>query len=255
MNATAALLYTLAALGFVWMTVSWAARWPLFSIRAIRIEGDVTRSSETTIRANATPKLSGNFFSIDLERTRQAFQSVPWVRRATVMRVWPNRLLVRLEEHRAAAYWGENRLVNTYGEVFEANLGDVEDDRLPTLSGPDGSSRQVLEMVAPVQTAVRRMGAGIERLTLSDRGSWKVALDNGAELELGRGEAGEVLARLDRFVTSWPQVTERYPGPLEYADLRHHNGYAVRIEGITTGIPGGAKPGARPGSPAGANRN
>ena len=49
-------------------------------------------------------------------------------------RVWPNRIAVHLEEHHPAAFWGDDKLVNTEGEVFEANLGDVEDDNLPTLS-------------------------------------------------------------------------------------------------------------------------
>ena len=67
----------------------------------------------------------------------RAFESVPWVRHAVVRRVWPNRLAVTLEEHRAAALWqglgtttGSESLVNGHGEVFEANLGDVEDEDL-----------------------------------------------------------------------------------------------------------------------------
>ena len=56
---------------------------------------------------------------------------------------------VRLEEHRPVALWGggepgSEKLVNSFGEVFEANVGDVEDDNLPTLEGPDGSSARVL---------------------------------------------------------------------------------------------------------------
>lgn len=237
MNATAAVLYTVAALAFVWLAVSWVTRWPAFAIRAVRIDGDVARNSVTTIRANAAPKLAGNFFTIDLEVTQQAFQSVPWVRRAWVQRVWPDRLAVRLEEHRPAAYWGDHKLVNTFGEVFEANLGDVEDEDLPTLRGPEGSAAQVLKLYAPLNDLVARLDTRIDRLTLSARGSWHAELDSGAELELGRGEPDEVVARAERFIATWSQVTARYPGPLEYADLRHHNGYAVRIKGITTTVP------------------
>lgn len=237
MNVTAAVLYTVAALAFVWLAVSWVTRWPVFAIRAVRIDGDVLRNSVTTIRANAAPKLAGNFFTIDLDRTRRAFQSVPWVRQASVQRVWPDRLAVKLEEHVPAAYWGEHKLVNTFGEVFEVNLGDVEDEDLPTLRGPDGSAAQVLALYRPLSDLIARLGTRIDRLTLSARGSWHAELDNGAELELGRGERDEVLARVERFIATWNQVTASYPGPLEYADLRHHNGYAVRIKGITTTVP------------------
>ena len=237
MNVTAAVLYTVAAVAFVWLAVSWATRWPVFAIRAVRIDGDVARNSVTTIRANAAPKLAGNFFTIDLGRTQQAFQSVPWVRHASVQRVWPDRLAVKLEEHHPAAFWGENKLVNTFGEVFEANLGDVEDDNLPTLHGPEGSAAQVLQLYGPLNDLVARLDTRVQRLTLSARGSWHAELDTGAELELGRGDVPEVLARVERFIATWNQVIARYPGPLEYADLRHHDGYAVRIKGITTTVP------------------
>ncbi|PPE68548.1 cell division protein FtsQ/DivIB [Caldimonas thermodepolymerans] len=237
MNATAAVLSAAAVLAFVWMAVTWVTRWPVFAIRAVRIEGDVTRNSASTIRANAVPKLAGNFFTIDLERAQRAFESVPWVRRARVQRVWPDRLAVHLEEHRPAAYWGEDRLVNTFGEVFDANLGDVEDEDLPTLRGPEGSAAQVLALYRRLTPVIARLDTRIDTLVLSARGSWRAELDDGGRIEIGRGEPDEVLARVERFVATWYQVSARYPGPLQYADLRHHNGYAVRIKGVTTTVP------------------
>ena len=30
-------------------------------------------------------------------------------------------------------------------------------------------------------------------------------------------------------------MTSRYQRALEYADLRHHDGYAVRLKGVSTG--------------------
>jgi cell division protein FtsQ len=239
MNASANLLWIAVALGLAAMAVAWAARWPLFNVRAIRVEGDVARNSVATIRSNAAPHLAGNLFTLDLAAARRAFESVPWVRQAVVRRVWPDRLVVQLEEHRAAAYWeperGSDRLVDTYGDVFDANLGDVEDEALPTLRGPEGSSREMLALcvrLAPLVAALD--GARIETLALSGRGSWRVALDSGATIELGRGSADQVVARTERFVRSVAQVTARYERALLHADLRHADGYAVRLEGITT---------------------
>ena len=60
--------------------LGWVARQPYFALHQIRIEGDVARNSASTIRANAAPRLAGNFFSLDLQRARGAFESVPWVR-------------------------------------------------------------------------------------------------------------------------------------------------------------------------------
>lgn len=238
MHMTANVLFVLAALALLVLAFNWAMRQPAFSLHRITIDGDVTRNSVTTIRANAAPRLSGNFFTIDLAAGRRAFESVPWVRQAVVRRVWPDRLAVRLEEHRPAAVWAgnkaEDKLVNTFGEVFQANLGDVEDDGLPVLDGPQGSSGQLLTMLGRLGPVFASQGLRIERLTLSDRGSWRATLDSGAQVELGRGTDDEVVARTERFAATLPQVVGRFQRPLEYADLRHQDGYAVRLTGITT---------------------
>ena len=241
MHVTANVLFVVAGLALFALALNWAVRLPVFALKAIHIEGDVARNSVSTIRANAAPRLTGNFFTTDLQRDKRAFESVPWVRQAIVRRIWPNRLVVRLEEHRAAAVWGSDsttdRLVNTFGEIFEANVGDVEDDSLPTLNGPEGTSVHMLAMLGRLKPMFDRFNARIESLSLSGRGSWRAELDTGAEVELGRGTDDEVLARTERFLGTLTQVTQRYQRPLEYADLRHNDGYAVRLKGITTVAP------------------
>jgi len=237
MRATANWLLALAALALLVLALNWLVRQPAFALRAIRIEGDVARNSVHTIRANAAPKLAGTFFTTDLAVGKRAFESVPWVRQAVVRRVWPDRLAVRLEEHHPAATWGEVALVNSHGEVFEANLGDVEDEALPALHGPDGQSAPMLAMLQRLQPLFAQLEMRVDALSLSGRGSWRAGLDNGAEVELGRGSEDEVAERTDRFVATLTQVTQRYQRPLEYADLRHRDGYAIRLKGITTVIP------------------
>jgi cell division protein FtsQ len=238
MHATAVAFAVVAAVLVAAMAVMWLARQPFFAIRAITVEGDVSRNSVSTIRANAAPRLAGNFMTMDLRAVRRAFESVPWVRLAVVRRVWPNRLRVQLEEHRPVAIWGTDsgadKLVNNFGEVFEANVGDVEDDNLPTLAGPDGSAAHVLAMLGRIEAGLAPLGGRVDTLTLSGRGSWQATLDSGAVVELGRGSDDEVIARAARFVATVDQVTSRFQRPLEYADLRHSDGYAVRLKGVST---------------------
>ena len=238
MNAVASTVYTLGALALLAAAVLWLTRSPWFAIHGVRVEGELLRINADTLRANAAPRLAGNFFSADLAKARAAFEAVPWVRRATVRRVWPDRLVVRIEEHRAAALWQgderDDRLVNLQGEVFSANVGDVEDEALPTFSGPSGSSAAVLALYRRLQPVLGPLDLQIEQLNQSSRGSWRALLDSGATIELGRGTEDEVVARTQRFVHTLPQVTDRYRTPLEYADLRHADGYALRLRGVTT---------------------
>lgn len=241
MNAIAGTVLVLAAAGAVAAGLLWLTRSPLFPIRVISIDGEMARNSVPTIRANATPGLAGNFWSVDLQKSRSAFESVPWVRRAVVHRVFPDQLRVSLQEHRAAALWeglradaSPDRLVNEEGEVFAANVGDVEDDDLPTLAGPDDRAVEMLAMLRRLQPVLAPMSLRIDRLMLTARGSWRAELDSGASLEMGRGSIDEVTERTARFARTLTQVTDRWQRPLEYADLRHAGGYAVRLQGVAT---------------------
>jgi cell division protein FtsQ len=229
--------------------LAWLMRSPVFPIRSIQLEGDLARNSVPTIRANAAPRLAGNFFSVDLQQGRAAFETVPWVRRAVVRRVWPDRLAVRLEEHRAVALWlgedGADRLVNSFGEVFEANVGDVEDDNLPVLSGPEGSAAQMLTLYQRLQPALAQLDLVMQRVHLSGRGSWRAGTGQrrhaGAGPRQRRRPAGAHRAFRAHRGHRHGHAGKR---PLEYADLRHTDGYAVRLRGVST-LPPAAKPAAK----------
>jgi cell division protein FtsQ len=215
------------------------ARSPWFNLREIHVEGEVAHNTADTVRQHVTPLLQGSYLTMDLVEARKAFEAVPWVRRAEVRRVWPHDLVVRIEEHRPVAYWvredTDHLLVNTHGELFEVNLGDVEDDKLPTLAGPRGTSLQVMTMwqrLGPVLAPLRQR---IDRMVLSDRGSWRVNLDRGTVIELGRGDSDQIVARTQRFVGSVVQITARFEHrAIEYADLRHSESYALRLVGMGT---------------------
>ena len=246
-------------LAAVSLGLQWLVRQPVFAIRAITVEGDVNRNSAASLRANALPRMSGSFLSMNLQQTRAAFEAVPWVRHATVQRLWPARLQVTLEEHQPAAYWEtkpegadaesdatvERLLVNDHGEVFQANLGDVEDEDLPVLSGPDKSSAHMLKLWQQLQTQTARLEDSISRLDLSGRGSWRATLEKGTVIELGRGTDAEVLARYTQYVSSITQVSARFHTAVLSADLRHVDGYAVRLRGISTSTTTPGKPGAK----------
>jgi cell division protein FtsQ len=220
--------------------VAWLMRQSLFSLSAIRVQGDLIHNNAVTLRANVAPRLAGNFFTVDLGATRAVFESVPWVRRALVQREFPNRLKVVLQEHKPVAFWGaegEARLVNSFGEVFDANQGDVEAEDLPLLNGPPGQAPLVLQAYQVLSPMFDEMDATLEQLQLSGQGGWRAQLDSGAVIELGHGSLDEIQTRTRRFIATMTQVSSRYGRELESADLRYGNGYAVKLKGVTTGNP------------------
>ena len=239
MNVTATLVYALFALVLLAAGAWWVLRQPFFPLAGIKVDGEVTHNNAVTLRANVAPQLAGNFFTVDLARARAAFEAVPWVRKAVVRREFPNKLRATLTEHVPVAHWGDDaqsRLINGYGEVFEANVAEVDAD-LPRLDGPLEQAGQVLGMYRVLQPLFAPYELSLDSLTLSGRGSWRVVLDTGAAIELGRGQSEEVAARTQRFLVTVAPVARQYGrtvASVEGADLRHNEGYALRLRGVTT---------------------
>lgn len=228
-----------------------AAAWaglqqPAFDLRRIRVEGPLERVPAEALTRQVLPRLQGSFFTLDLAATRAAFEALPWVRRASVQRVWPRRLTVRLEAHQAAAFWrgedGAERLLNVQGEVFDANPGEVEERGLPQLAGPASQAAEVLAAWQRLDPLLAPLHQGLRSLTLTPRGSWRGELDEGATVEFGRGSLDELAQRTAAFAQTARELIRQHERPLLAADLRHAEGYALRLHGLGTLAPGEKPP-------------
>jgi cell division protein FtsQ len=219
----------------------------MFNLRTIRIEpigrDDLHHVNHLTLRNNALGRIKGNFFTTNLDAVRQAFESVPWVRRATVRREWPDQLIVALEEHDALGTWGEDgRLLSTKGDVFTANLAEAEEDHtLPEFDGPEGSEKEVLSRYDELRAWFVPLKLVPQALSLSSRYAWTVKLDNGMSVELGREQTAATLKeRVDRLIGIYPQLVEHLQN-IDTIDMRYQNGLALSAPGLK--IPAeGAKP-------------
>ena len=244
LNLIASTLYALVAMMAFAAGMLWLAQRPVFAITHVELmsmEGGTLRHvNAPSVRANALGKLSGSFFTLDLNEARQIFESVPWVRRARVRREWPNGLAVEVEEHEALGTWGNadsGRLINTYGEVFVANPAEAEEDaQLLALDGPPDSEGDVVDKLEVMREWFKPLKMEPLAVTLSSRYAWRAKLSNGMVVELGREQNDEERDAMDqrvkRFVVAWPQVTEQWGKQIEYADLRYPNGFAIRAANV-----------------------
>jgi cell division protein FtsQ len=240
MNATASLLFSGCVLMLIAAGAWWFLRHPYFSIARITVQNELVHNSALTLRANVLPQLSGNFFTLDIQAARAAFEQMPWVRRAIVRRDFPNGLRVELQEQEPVALWGAGSnaaLLNAQGEVFEASTGEREQAELPRLKGPSDRSADVLAMYRFLKADLEPYQLTLTQLALSNGGNWRATLANDAVLELGDGDASKVRQRTQRFISSLGQVAQKYgrsSEALQSADLRYPSGYAVRLKGVTT---------------------
>ncbi len=239
LSIAANLLLLLALGGLAHSALGWFGRQPYFEIRQVQIgalPGSALRHVNQPALYKTIRSVSyGNFFSIDMQGLKERVETVPWVRHATVRRLWPDTLVVQIEEHRPAALWQDGRLISIYGELFAANLDEAEEDRpLPQLGGPAGTEKEVIKRYTELRNLLEPLRLEPVAVSLSMRRAWTAKLDDGTELLLGRDrdvtgtERVPVAERVARWVESYPLVTERLQRLASIIDLRYPNGYTVR---------------------------
>jgi cell division protein FtsQ len=212
---------------------------PVFPLRKVDVKGGLQHVNREQVQFIVTREMKGNFFTLDLNRTRIAFEKLPWVRNVNVRRRWPDGLEVAIEEHVVLARWGSTALVNTHGELFRAASNAV----LPEFNGPEDAASEVAGHYEEFSRLLRSFNLALTHMTLSDRRALQLKLNNGMVVELGREKVDE---RLEKFVRAYDLTIAKLQHSVAYADLRYPNGFAVRYPEIASMPVKKAQPAARP---------
>ena len=230
-NLLGDVLFFSALLAIGYAAVLGVARLPFFPIKEVVVTSPLQEVTEMQIEYAARNAVTGNFFTVNLDAVRLAFEKLPWVRKVTVQRRWPGGIELVLEEHVAVARWkhvdgAEARLVNLEGEVFAAS----SNAKLPLFVGPEGSAPEMLARYADLTELLKPLGHQPQTVALSARQAWQVKLDDGVLLDLGRDEAkSPSTERLARLVGVYHQAMQRLHAKAETIDLRYPNGFSVRL--------------------------
>lgn len=227
MNAVLRIVAWLLALALVALPVvavvnGWigAERWPL---TRLRVQGELQRVDPAQLRQTVLPYAKRGFFAVRLQDAQDAVEKLPWVERAEVRKRWPDVMEVSIVEHRPFARWGADRLLSEHGKLFPVPP-DLAVEKLPQLDGPDSQAQEVVALYNESKQMFAPLGLDVRRLAMDRRGSWSLVLGNGVEVVIGRADARP---RLGRFARLLPQMLNRNAQPLQRADLRYTNGFAL----------------------------
>jgi cell division protein FtsQ len=193
---------------------------PIFPISTVEVSGELDHVSRQQVELIVEEHLTGNFFTLDLKKTRDAFEKLPWTRNVSVRRHWPSTLSVKIEEHQALARWGDIALVNTYGELFHG----ASDAELPVFYGAGNAVKEVTEQYVRFGRILNQTDMKIAQITLLPRRAWEIKTDKNVLLSLGRENMS---ARLNQFADAYQTVLRHLNTTIQYADLRYPNGFAV----------------------------
>ena len=172
-----------------------------FTVKRIDVMGE-GRLNEADVRAAVGIYPGDYFFAADLQRAQARTESLPWVDRAVVRRLWPDRIVVQLVETvPTALYQRDGRLHLTDADGTLVAPLTPETARLPdglrVFTGPDANLH-----AAAVTRQLRAHPAIWERthaLTRHASGRWDLHMEGGLLLRLPVDGMDRAVSRFTRL--------------------------------------------------------
>jgi len=218
------LLVVLLLIGsLLYSTISWMWDDQRLPLSKIVLQGELHYVSALDVqRAFSRLEHVGTFMSQDVDVLQSMAESIPWVSHASIRKQWPDTVKVFLTEHHAEAIWNGISLLNDDGQVFDGDIGQLEEERVK-LYGPQGTNEEVLQVWRDIRPKFEALNLTITSLVLNDRRAWQIIVDNGIRLELGKESLEERIARFVSLYKKLGQDTQK----VSYIDLRYDTGASI----------------------------
>ena len=196
-------------------------------ITKVKLENQWSKLSEREVSQLLSPYMGAGFFAFDVVQLKKDIERHPWVKQASVQRVWPDSVALHIDEKVAIARWGDKQLLSQQGEKFTpAQMGNAS--ALPKLSGPEGSQQRVMEQYQFLNELFSPVDLRLSELTLSERGSWELVVNDQIAIAAGREKIRE---RVNRFIRFYQQESDFDRLAIASVDLRYDNGLAIALNG------------------------
>ena len=196
-----------------------------FPINEIGVKGEYENINKSQINLIKNKFIKKNFFGISLNKTREAFIKLPWIRDVTIRRDWNNfGLLVEIESHKPIARWSNRGLVNSYGEIFHA----ASEDNLPLFIGPEEFVAEMTVKYNEINKILKKELMQIGTISLSNRLSWEIYTNNHIRFFLGKENGDNIARKLNILMANYQRVLSETKSRIEYVDLRYKDGFAIK---------------------------
>ncbi|WP_058499847.1 cell division protein FtsQ/DivIB [Legionella gratiana] len=194
-----------------------------FPITTIKVAANYEHVTHQELESILSKHLINSFFTFPVSVLQDELNAISWVDSASVERIWPDTLKIKLVEKKPVAIWN-TALMTADGRLF--NEGTVPEDlNIPRLKGPISQQVDVLQVYEKLSKILSTYSLTATGLHLRDNQSWVLLLDNDVKIYLGKKE---LEARLLRFCKAYPAVFAEKIEQLASVDLRYPRGMAVQ---------------------------
>lgn len=194
------------------------------TIKSIEVTGDFTILDKKELSPLIESYVKTNLFLLDEENLELAIENNPWVHSAALTHVWPNKLIVKIYEQKPVAHWGKTQMLAENGEIIKASMAKEKGD-LPMLYSPSEKGRNMASGFLEIRKMMKGFPVKLVEFKEDARGSWRIKLENGMTLKIGREHQAK---RLKRFMVAYEESLNNVLDKISVVDLRYTNGFAVK---------------------------
>lgn len=220
----------MVVIGLLSTIYAWLAKPTNLTIQQVDIQGQFHYVNPEELKTQIKPYTDTNLFLLDETGLEKFLEEQAWIRAASLRKIWPNRLEILLEEQVPIAFWGKDRLLNQYGEIFVGNLPEKQ-GIFPYLYSPSEKGRELGERYVALTRLLSNLSLEIAELTEDAAGSWVIRFKEGPEVVIGRKDYEK---RLSRLKVGYIQALKEKFSQIRRIDLRYTNGFAVEWKQIPT---------------------
>jgi cell division protein FtsQ len=218
-------LVCIMAVLFLWG--EWYVHLPTtLPIEHVNVQGSYKYVKPQLLQQAVMPYLTKGFFNVNVAGAQNALAKMAPVKTATVRRVFPHTVVIKVTERTVMARTPGDLLIGPKGHIFAPQRTD-QMAGLPVFKGQEDvlTLQHMLAMYATLTPLFAAQKLTITSLNLDAMGVWRVGLNHQFNMNLGPVKP---VVHLKRFLAMYSAILKTKLGFVpNYANLNYKNGFAV----------------------------
>ena len=237
---------SLTFLYLFFLCYSWVISHEHFRLKNVVIEvvnNDNPNIDKQEIQQAIKSTLNGTTLSTDLKKMVELILDNPWIEQVVIRRVWPNTIVLRVQERRLIALWNSKFLISEFGEVTNIPVSDYKKVEkksgcyLMRIEGPKDFLSKIVTRAEKTNNLLANINKKLSHLILTEQFSWEAKTTGGMTLRFGGEDLqGPMFYRLENFTKSYSSLANKLAEKgirspeIHYVDLRYAKGFAIKTK-------------------------
>ncbi|MDD3267021.1 MAG: FtsQ-type POTRA domain-containing protein [Burkholderiales bacterium] len=176
-----------------------------FKIDRIIIDGNMKHITSSELENIANNKLHGTFFTLNIAELQDKFDELVWVQHVSVQRVFPNKIVVKLQEYDPVAKIDGIGILSRDGQVFNA----VDSESLPLFMVKLNNVQEAYQIYSKIKPIVEKHSDEILSLKMDNPRVLEIKTKNHLNVVFCQQNLDDKIKNLDIY---WDKLNEILPG-------------------------------------------